>query len=108
MIFFWKQRLKSLEQLISVSEQITDGNFSVQVQEKGRYEEFNQLSACINEMSRRLQEQTGRLEENKKQMLHHNVRQDQMQRFNRQYFPRAENTSGSNFQPGGNAGIYPG
>ena len=80
MIFFWKQRLKSLEQLISVSEQITDGNFSVQVQEKGRYEEFNQLSACINEMSRRLQEQTGRLEENKKQMLHHNVRQDQMEK----------------------------
>lgn len=79
-VFFWKRRLNPLEQLVFTAEQTANGNFSGQVQEQGRYEELNRLSASVNKMSRQLQEQTGRLEENKKQMLHHNVRQDQMEK----------------------------
>lgn len=80
MAFLWKHRLKSFQDLVLVAEQAADGNFSEKAQEKGRYEEANQLAVCINRMSCQLQEQTEQIEENKKHMLHHNVQHDQREK----------------------------
>lgn len=80
MALLWKHRLEPFSDLVRIAEQTADGNFSQKAQEKGRYEEANQLAICINRMSQQLKEQESQIEENKKHMIHHNVQQDQREK----------------------------
>ncbi|EOS26774.1 hypothetical protein C806_00364 [Lachnospiraceae bacterium 3-1] len=80
MALLWQHRMKPFHNLILTADQAADGNFSEKIQEKGRYEEINQLAVCINKMSQQLEEQSCQIEENKKYRMHHNVKEDQREK----------------------------
>lgn len=85
MALMWKYLLKPMDKLISVSNSVANGNYKDELQEEGRYRELNQLAKNLNQISQQMQSQSEQLEEDKKQMLHHNVRQDQIEKRRKEF-----------------------
>ena len=80
MVFLWNYRLKPLDQIIFAAGKAAEGEPGPELDEEGRYLELNQLAKSMNQISRQMKEQNSQIEEGKRQMLHHNVHKDQMEK----------------------------
>lgn len=80
MIFLWKSLLKPLDQIVLAAKKAAAGDSWPQLDEEGRYLELNQIAKSINQLSHQMKEQYIQIEEDKRQMLHHNVHKDQTEK----------------------------
>lgn len=76
----WKRLLRPLDQLVITAGKVAEGDFQSKLNEEGRYLELNQLARSINQISFQMKEQKEQIEEDKRQMLHHNVHKDQAEK----------------------------
>lgn len=80
MAFLWKYLLEPLDQIVFVAGKVAEGEPGPKLEEEGRYLELNQLAKSMNRISLQMKEQNTQIEEGKRQMLHHNVHKDQMEK----------------------------
>ncbi|WWR20025.1 HAMP domain-containing sensor histidine kinase [Lachnospiraceae bacterium JLR.KK009] len=80
MMLLWKALLKPLDQIVFAAGRAAEGEPGPRLEEEGRYQELNQLAKSMNRISLQMKEQNSQIEEGKRQMLHHNVRKDQVEK----------------------------
>lgn len=85
MALMWKYLLQPVDKLIFFTDSVVNGTFKDELQEEGRYRELNHLAKNLNQISQQMQRQSEQLEADKKQMLHHNVRQDQIEKRRKEF-----------------------
>lgn len=80
MMLLWNHLLRPLDQIVFAAGRAAEGEPGPELEEEGRYQELNQLAKSMNQISLQMKEQNSQIEEGKRQMLHHNVRKDQMEK----------------------------
>lgn len=85
MTLMWKYLLKPVDKLVSATDAVVNGDYQAELQTEGRYRELNQLAKNLNQIAQQMQSQSELLEEDKRQMLHHNVRQDQIEKRRKEF-----------------------
>lgn len=73
------------KRLFQVSDKIVAGNYEEKAQEDSIHTEVNYLAHNINQMSEQLQKQKSRIEDNKQQLLHRNVRQERVEKMRKEF-----------------------
>lgn len=77
--------LLPVKRLFLVSDKIAEGNYEEKAQEDSIHAEVNYLAHNINLMSEKLRKQKLRIEENKQQLMHQNVRQERAEKMRKEF-----------------------